>query len=206
MRVYIYRGGLASWWERAAWDKLFLHEQEMLRQAQIGITHHWLQRAGAVHINTVSLGFRTGGPHGEAPGTQSDLLRSLHHGGFPRLFQGIRIAWPRCFGAGSNSCYGLGDVIVTPTEYSRRLLKSYGAEASGLQYFQWRVDHDFLRPGPCPTGGFPKPLGAAEEKRENGQLSPWGIPLFEKACSNFWSWPGGCQRCAFSGSDGPTPA
>ena len=52
MRVFIYNGGLRLVGKSGVGQAIF-HQREMLRRARIETSHHWLQRAGAVHINTV---------------------------------------------------------------------------------------------------------------------------------------------------------
>ena len=52
MRVFIYGGGLRLVGKSGVGQAIF-HQREMLRRARIETTHHWLQKAGAVHINTV---------------------------------------------------------------------------------------------------------------------------------------------------------
>ena len=50
MRVFIYGGGLRLVGKSGVGQAIF-HQREMLRRARIETTHHWLQKAGAVHIN-----------------------------------------------------------------------------------------------------------------------------------------------------------
>ena len=52
MRVFIYNGGLRLVGRSGVGQAIF-HQREMLRRARITTTHHWLQKAGAFHINTV---------------------------------------------------------------------------------------------------------------------------------------------------------
>ena len=52
MRVFIYNGGLRLVGKSGVGQAIF-HQREMLRRARIETSHHWLQRAGAVHINPV---------------------------------------------------------------------------------------------------------------------------------------------------------
>ena len=49
MRVFIYNGGLRLVGKSGV-GQAILHQREMLRRARIETTHHWLQKAGAVHI------------------------------------------------------------------------------------------------------------------------------------------------------------
>ena len=162
MRVYIYRGGLRLVGKSGV-GQAILHQQEMLRQAQIGITHHWLQRAGAVHINTVL-------PDSVLVALTAKLLgrKVIYYGhstmeDFRGSFKGSDRLAP-LFRSWIKFCYGLGDVIVTPTEYSRRLLKSYGLKPP-VYSISNGVDTTFFAPDPARRAAFRSRWGLRKGER-----------------------------------------
>ena len=124
MRVFIYGGGLRLVGKSGVGQAIF-HQREMLRRARIETTHHWLQKAGAVHINTVL-------PDSVLAALTAKLLgrKVVYYGhstmeDFRGSFRGSDKLAP-LFRRWITFCYGLGDVVLTPTDYSRRLLEGYG--------------------------------------------------------------------------------
>ena len=93
MRVFIYGGGLRLVGKSGVGQAIF-HQREMLRRARIETTHHWLQKAGAVHINTVL-------PDSVLAALAAKLLgRKVVYYGAP---SGGRTSWRPCSGGGSPS-------------------------------------------------------------------------------------------------------
>ena len=124
MRVFIYNGGLRLVGKSGV-GQAILHQREMLRRARIDTADHWCQRAGAVHINTVL-------PDKVLAALAAKLMgrKVIYYGhstmeDFRRSFRGSDRLAP-LFRKWITFCYSLGDVVLTPTEYSRRLLESYG--------------------------------------------------------------------------------
>ena len=124
MRVFIYNGGLRLVGKSGV-GQAILHQREMLRRARIDTADHWCQRAGAVHINTVL-------PDSVLAALAAKLMgrKVIYYGhstmeDFRRSFRGSDRLAP-LFRKWITFCYSLGDVVLTPTEYSRRLLESYG--------------------------------------------------------------------------------
>ena len=120
MRVFIYNGGLRLVGKSGV-GQAILHQREMLRRARIDTADHWCQRAGAVHINTVL-------PDSVLAALAAKLMgrKVIYYGhstmeDFRRSFRGSDRLAP-LFRKWITFCYSLGDVVLTPTEYSRRLL------------------------------------------------------------------------------------
>ena len=61
-------------------------------------------------------------------------------------------------------CYGLGDVVLTPTEYSRRLLESYGLKPP-VYSISNGVDTDFFAPDPARREDFRRRWNIPEGQR-----------------------------------------
>ena len=61
-------------------------------------------------------------------------------------------------------CYGLGDVVLTPTDYSRRLLEGYGLKPP-VYSISNGVDTDFFAPDPSRRASFRRRWGLQEGER-----------------------------------------
>lgn len=56
-------------------------------------------------------------------------------------------------------CYNLGDVVVTPTEYSRKLLEGYGLKRK-IYSITNGVDTEFFKPDPEGENTLPRKISA----------------------------------------------
>ena len=65
------------------------------------------------------------GGKGPAGREKGGVARPFHHGGFSAVLCGSNAAAP-LFKKWLKSCYGSADLVLTPTEYSRKLLEGYG--------------------------------------------------------------------------------
>lgn len=125
MKVYLY-SGMQKLIEKSGVGRAIYHERCAAEQNGIGLAQG-LFDADIVHINTVFFGslllaYRAG-KKGipivfHAHSTKEDF-RNSYLGS--NLFDGIFARW-------IIFCYGMGDVIVTPTVYSKKLLESYGIQ------------------------------------------------------------------------------
>lgn len=173
----------------------------MLRRARIDTADHWCQRAGAVHINTVL-------PDSVLAALAAKLMgrKVIYYGhstmeDFRRSFRGSDRLEP-LFRKWITFCYSLGDVVLTPTEYSRRLLESYGLKPPGVQHFQ-RRGYRVLRAGSHPAGVLPPPLGPPGRGAGGDFRGSHHCP--EGAAGISGAGPGGCRRPVSSGSAGRIP-
>lgn len=162
MRVFIYTGGLRLVGRSGVGQAIF-HQQEMLRQAGIETTRHWLQRAGAVHINTVL-------PDSVLAALAAKLMgrKVIYYGhstmeDFRKSFRGSDRLAP-LFRRWITFCYGLGDVVLTPTEYSRRLLEGYGLKPP-VYSISNGVDTAFFAPDPARRAAFRRRWNIREGER-----------------------------------------
>lgn len=162
MRVFIYNGGLRLVGKSGVGQAIF-HQREMLRRARIETTHHWLQKAGAVHINTVL-------PDSVLAALAARLMgrKVIYYGhstmeDFRSSFRGSDKLAP-LFRRWITFCYGLGDVVLTPTEYSRRLLESYGLKPP-VYSISNGVDTDFFAPDPARREDFRRRWNIPEGQR-----------------------------------------
>lgn len=162
MRVFIYNGGLRLVGKSGV-GQAILHQREMLRRARIDTADHWCQRAGAVHINTVL-------PDSVLAALAAKLMgrKVIYYGhstmeDFRRSFRGSDRLAP-LFRKWITFCYSLGDVVLTPTEYSRRLLESYGLKPP-VYSISNGVDTEFFAPDPTRRASFRRRWGLREGER-----------------------------------------
>lgn len=123
MKTYIYEGGLGIV-AKSGVGSAIKHQKNMIRQANIDEAKSW-KEADIVHINTVFPDSVLAACLAKMQGkkvvyyghsTMEDFRNSfIGSNRFAPLFK----KWI-CF------CYGLGDIVITPTEYSKGLLESYG--------------------------------------------------------------------------------
>lgn len=146
MKIYIYSGG-EKLVGKSGVGQAIRHQRECLRRSGVEVTDCWTRDAAAVHVNTVlpdsvlaALGARLRGRkvvwYGHS--TMEDFRSS---------FKGSDVLAP-LFRRWITFCYGLGDVVLTPTEYSRRLLEGYGLKKPVYSVSNG-VDTDFFRPDPA---------------------------------------------------------
>ena len=154
MRIYIYSGG-EKLVGRSGVGQAIRHQRECLRRSGVATTDRWTADAAAVHVNTIL-------PDSVLAALGAKLRRRkvVWYGhstmeDFRSSFKGSNVLAP-LFKRWITFCYGLGDVVLTPTEYSRRLLEGYG-----LKNFQ-RRGHGVFQAGPC------RPLRPADPVRTGG--------------------------------------
>ena len=143
MRVNLYVGCF-SLVKRSGVGQAILHQKEMLQRLGIQTTNRLWEPSGAVHFNTVfpdsfvaSLIARWQKRkiiyYGHS--TMEDFKNSFQ---CSNLFASLFKRWIIC-------CYESGDVIITPTEYSKRLLRSYGIQKP-IYSLSNGVDTNFFAP------------------------------------------------------------
>jgi 1,2-diacylglycerol-3-alpha-glucose alpha-1,2-glucosyltransferase len=124
MRVTLYSGCL--WLVRKSGvGQAILHQKDMLERAGVETSSKWREPTAAVHINTVFP---------DSP-VAAWLARRRHRKviyyghstveDFRNSFKCSNLFAP-LFRRWIIHCYGLGDVVITPTSYSKKLLESYG--------------------------------------------------------------------------------
>lgn len=124
MSVYLYTGGLQLV-KKSGVGQAILHQRKVLEAAHIPVDTRLQPSTAAIHINTVF-----------PDSVLTALWARLHHvpvvyyahstmEDFRFSFRGSNLA-AALFKKWIVFCYGLGDVILTPTEYSKGLLLSYG--------------------------------------------------------------------------------
>ena len=162
MLVHLYTGSLGLV-ARSGVGQAVLHQKAMLESAGVTVTEDWRAHADAVHINTVlpdaplaALRARLRGEtvvyYGHS--TMQDFCNSFV--GSNRLAPLFR-RWI-CF------CYNTGDVVLTPTAYSRGLLEGYGLKRP-VYAISNGVDTGFFAPSAARRQAFRAQYGLAESDR-----------------------------------------
>ena len=162
MKIYIYSGG-EKLVGRSGVGQAIRHQRECLRRADIDTASRWTPDTAAIHVNTVlpdsvlaALGARLRGRkvvwYGHS--TMEDFRSS---------FKGSDALAP-LFRRWITFCYGLGDVVLTPTEYSRKLIESYGLKKP-VYSISNGVDTGFFRPGPAARAALRARYGLAEGEK-----------------------------------------
>lgn len=123
-KIYIYQS-LRKFVEHSGVGRAMEHQAAILKKAGVEVTEHFDDSVEAVHINTIF------------PDSVMACIRAKLHRefviyyahstmeDFRNSFKGSNL-FARLFCKWITFCYNLGDVIVTPTEYSKSLLEQYG--------------------------------------------------------------------------------
>lgn len=161
MKTYIYRGGFPIV-EKSGVGKAIEHQEKMLNAVQAPRAARW-KEATVVHMNTVF-------PDSVIAAFIAKMQKKkvIYYGhstmeDFKNSFIGSNLAAPIfkkwiCF------CYNLGDVIVTPTEYSRKLLEGYGLKRK-IYSITNGVDTEFFKPDPEGRRRFRAKYQLSEEQK-----------------------------------------
>lgn len=162
MRIYIYSGG-EKIVGRSGVGQAIRHQRECLRRSGVATTDHWTRDAAAVHVNTIlpdsvfaALGAKLRGRkvvwYGHS--TMEDFRSS---------FKGSNALAP-LFKRWITFYYGLGDVVLTPTEYSRQLLEGYGLKRP-VYSISNGVDTEFFKPDPAARAALRARYGLEENEK-----------------------------------------
>lgn len=162
MSIYIYHGGERLVGKSGVGQAIH-HQEECLRRCGVPVADCWTEDASAVHINTVlpdsvltALAARLRGRkvvwYGHS--TMEDFRRS---------FRGSDLLAP-LFRRWITFCYGLGDVVLTPTDYSKALLEGYGLRRP-VYSISNGVDTEFFHPDPALRQSFRRRYGLREGER-----------------------------------------
>lgn len=162
MKICIY-GSLHSLVRRSGVGRAMEHQAAILKKAGAEVTPRLEKDVCAVHINTVFPDsvvacIRARLRHKfvvcYAHSTMEDFRNSFKGS---NLFAHLFCKWIRF-------CYNLGDVIVTPTEYSKKLLMQYGMRKP-VYAVSNGIDTDYFCPLPAGRSRFRKKYHLTEEEK-----------------------------------------
>ena len=162
MEIYIYTGGERIVGKSGV-GQAIRQQRDTLHRCGVTVSDHWTADTAAVHINTVlpdsvfkALGARLRGKkviwYGHS--TMEDFRRS---------FRGSDLMAP-LFRRWITFCYGLGDVVITPTEYAASLLRGYGVRRP-VYSLSNGVDTAFFHRDPGLRQSFRRRYGLGEKER-----------------------------------------
>lgn len=124
MSVQLYTGSL-SLVRKSGVGRAVEHQQEMLRRNGISVTARPSPDARVVHCNTVFPDSLAAALWAKLRGKKVVFYGHSTMEDFRDSFRGSNLLAP-LFRRWIMLCYNRGDVVITPTEYSRRLLLDYG--------------------------------------------------------------------------------
>jgi 1,2-diacylglycerol-3-alpha-glucose alpha-1,2-glucosyltransferase len=161
MRIYLYKGG-SRLVGKSGVGRAIEHQEQMLHRTGIHTTCAWSQAADAVHLNTVF-------PDSVLVALRARLRgrKVIYYGhstmeDFRNSFKGSNLVAP-LFRRWITFCYGLGDVVLTPTRYSKELLESYGVHRP-IHAISNGVDTRFFAPDEDARARFRQRWKLAEEQ------------------------------------------
>ncbi len=163
MLVYIYPGGLNLVKKSGVGEAIF-HQKEMLEAAGVNVTLQWSNDADVVHLNTTFPDSCRMAHYAHSKGKSVIYYGHSTMEDFRNSFTGSNTLAP-LFQKWIIHCYSMGDIVITPTEYSRSLLQSYGIK----------------RPIFNLSNGIDTILFSYNEKRREAFRNYWGLNSQQKA-------------------------
>ena len=162
MSIYLYRGGEKRV-GRSGVGQAIRHQAECLSRCGLPVTDRFAPDTDAVHINTVLPDAVVTALLARLRGRKVVWYGHSTMEDFRGSFRGSDLLAP-LFRRWLTFCYGLGDVVLTPTPYSRRLLAGYGLRKP-VYSLSNGVDVDFFHPDAAAKDTFRKRyhLGANEK-------------------------------------------
>ena len=142
MRVQIYTGsmGLVA---KSGVGQAILHQRKMLRDVGIETTGKW-ETGAPIHLNTVFPDSVLTAVFARMTGRKVVYYGHSTEEDFKRSFIGSTFLAP-LFRQWITFCYNLGDIVITPTEYSKMLLERYGVRRPVYSLTNG-IDTSFFRP------------------------------------------------------------
>lgn len=162
MSVQLYAGSL-SLVRRSGVGQAVLHQKEMLSGADIASTERFVPEARTVHINTVLPDAPLAALRAHLAGKKVVYYGHSTEEDFRNSFKGSNLLAP-LFRRWIRFCYERGDVIITPTPYSKHLLESYGIRRP-IYALSNGVDTDFFAPSLARRKVFREKYGVGEQEK-----------------------------------------
>lgn len=128
MKVCVYSGAKKIV-EKSGVGRAMNHQKKILTESGHAVVEHMDSETDVIHLNTVFPDSVLTAWIGKLRGKSIVYYGHSTKEDFRYSFKGSNMLAP-VFGTWIKFCYSLGDIILTPTEYSRKLLKSYGIKKS----------------------------------------------------------------------------
>lgn len=154
--VELYQGGY-SVVRKSGVGQAIVHQENILRAMNVEASCKYQNREGILHINTVFPDSVVEAIKAKRRGQQIVWFAHSTREDFRRSFPGTNFLAP-LFGRWIVFCYQLGDVIITPTEYSKHLLRGYGIRKP-IYVLSNGVDTKYFSPDASARNGFRRSLG-----------------------------------------------
>ena len=162
MSIYLYRGG-EKLVGRSGVGQAIRHQADSLTRCGLTVTDRFVPDTDAVHINTVLPDSVAAALLAHLRGRKVVWYGHSTMEDFRGSFRGSDLLAP-LFRRWITFCYGLGDVVLTPTPYSRRLLAGYGLRKPVYDLSNG-VDTDFFRPDPAAKDTFRRRYGLKPDEK-----------------------------------------
>lgn len=162
MRIYIYRGG-EKLVGKSGVGQAMQHQRESLRRVGIEPVDHWGEDTPAVHINTILPDSVAAAVWARLRGRKVVWYGHSTMEDFRDSFKGSNLLAPM-FRRWITFCYGLGDVVVTPTEYAKGLLEGYGLRRP-VYSLSNGVDTAYFHPDAALRTAFRRRYALQEEQK-----------------------------------------
>ena len=162
MHVHLYSGCI-SLVRRSGVGQAVLHQQQMLDRVGIETTSRWSEPAEAVHLNTIFPDSLLAGLLAHGEGRKVVYYGHSTMEDFQNSFRGSNTLAP-LFRRWIVHCYNCGDVVITPTEYSKGILESYGIRKP-IYSLSNGIDTEFFAPSEERRAAFRRKYGLSPEEK-----------------------------------------
>ena len=162
MRVHLYTGSLETV-RRSGVGQAVAHQRAMLQSAGVEVTESWQGHADAVHINTVLPDAPLAALRARARGEKVVYYGHSTMQDFRDSFVGSNLLAP-LFKQWLCLCYGLGDIVLTPTPYARGILQTYGLPCP-VRAMSNGVDTAFFAPDKARGAAFREKMCIRDRSR-----------------------------------------
>lgn len=162
MSVYLYQGGL-NLVRKSGVGQAILHQQNALRAVDLEPDAHLTGDTRIVHINTVLPDSPVAAALARLRGRKVVYYAHSTMEDFRCSFRGSNQLAP-LFKRWIMFCYRHGDVILTPTEYSKEILEGYGIEKP-IYSISNGIDTAFFSPSAGRRAAFRERYGLADTDR-----------------------------------------
>nr|WP_317402394.1 glycosyltransferase [uncultured Gemmiger sp.] len=162
MRVHLYTGSLDAV-RRSGVGQAVAHQRAMLQSAGVEVTESWDGHADAVHINTVLPDAPFAALRARARGEKVVYYGHSTMQDFRDSFVGSNLLAP-LFKRWLCLCYGLEDIVLTPTPYAKGILQTYGLPCP-VRAMSNGVDTGFFAPDKTRGAAFRRKYGLTDDQK-----------------------------------------
>lgn len=162
MSIQLYSGSL-SLVRRSGVGQAVVHQKEMLSAAGVSVTDRTDPAARTIHINTVLPDAPLAALRAHMAGKKVVYYGHSTEEDFRNSFKGSNLLAP-LFRRWIKFCYERGDVVITPTPYSKQLLEQYGVRRP-IYALSNGIDTAFFSPSAERRQAFRTKYGVGETEK-----------------------------------------